>query len=72
MEPTPSPHPLSLPLSTGAISYSTTYLLTPNVLHLLLSLYATGVLEDEAGVRDEHGEGWNAEGYVTWSRVRTV
>ena len=38
-----SPLPLSPRLSTGVITYSTTYLLTPNVLQLLLSLYATGI-----------------------------
>ena len=67
-----SPLPLSPRLSTGVITYSTTYLLTPNVLQLLLSLYATGILEAEAGIRDEHGEGRNAEGHDTWRRVRTV
>ena len=29
-------------------------------------------LEDEAGVGDEHGEGWNAKSYDSWKRVRTV
>ena len=67
-----SPLPLSPRLSTGVITYSTTYLLTPYVLQLLLSLHATGILEDEAGIRDEHGEGRNAEGHDTWRRVRTV
>jgi hypothetical protein len=75
----------SHPVSTDVITYSTTYLLTLNVLYLpLLLLYVTGFLEreeavempygDDTGlVRDEHGEeGWNAEGYDTRRRVRTV
>ena len=33
--------------------------------------YGDGTLDSE--VRDEHGEeGWDAEGYDTWRRVRTV
>ena len=60
----------SQPVSTGVITYSTMYLLTPNVLHLsLLLLYVTSFLErpeavelpygDDAldsGVRDGRGE----------------
>jgi len=78
---------LSHPVSTGVITYSTMYLLTPNVLYLpLLLLYAAGILERyeavempygddtlDSGVCDEHGEeGKNAEGYDTGRRVRTV
>ena len=45
----------------------------PNVFSLvLLLLYATGILKDKAGVREEHGNARNAEGYDTWRRVRTV
>ena len=72
MEPTPFSLPLSPRLSTGVITYSTTYHPMPNVFYLLLLLYATGIVKDEAGVRDEHGEGWNAEGFDTWRRARTV
>ena len=55
------------PVSTGVITYSTTYHPMPNVFYLLLVLlYATGILKDKAGVRDEHGKGWNAEGYDAW------
>ena len=51
-----SPLPLSPRLSTGVLTYSTKHLLTPNVFYFpLLLLYATGILEDEAGVCDEHG-----------------
>ena len=61
------------PVSTGVITYRTTYHLMPNVFYLpLVLLYATSTLEDKAGVRDEHGKGWDAEGYDTWRRVRTV
>ena len=45
----------------------------PNVFYiLLLLLYTTGILKDKAGVRNEHGNGRNAEGYDTRRRVRTV
>ena len=45
---------------------STTYHPIPNVFYLLF-LYATGILKDKAGVRDEHcGKGWDAEAYDTW------
>ena len=53
-----SPLPLSPRLSTGVITYNTTYHPMPNVFYLLLLLlYTTGFLEDEAGALDEHGEG---------------
>ena len=65
--------PLSPRLSTGVITYSTTYHPMPNVFYfLLLLLYATVILKDKAGVRDDHGKGWNAEGHDTWRRVRMV
>ena len=35
--------------------------LGPFTILLLLLLYATGILEDEAGVRDKHDEGWKLE-----------
>ena len=74
MEPIPfSPAPLSPCLSTGVTTYGTTSHPMPNVFSLvLLLLYATGILKDKAGDRDEHGKGWDAEGYDTWRRVRTV
>ena len=52
MEPTPfSPAPLSPCLSTGVTTYGTTSHPMPNVFSLvLLSLYATGILKDKAGV----------------------
>ena len=77
--------PLSPRLSKGVITYSTTYPPIPIVLYLLiLLLYAISILErDEAvqlpyrddtpdgGVCDDHGgDGWNADGYDTESRVR--